>query len=346
MLTDGFARVDLAHCPTPLEPMPNLSKALGGPDLWIKRDDCTGLAFGGNKARQLEYYIGDAATKGADILLTTGATQSNHVRSTVAAARKLGIDCEVQLEKRVSGRRPEYHTMGNPMLVELMQAPIHHYAVGEDEEGADRALFARAEELKAAGRSPYVIPLAPMDHPPLGALGYVRAAEELQQDCQRLDLAIDAYVLPSGSGSTHAGLLVGLRALGIKVPVYGFCVRRDQVAQADRVYRRTCMVADMIGHSGCVTMDDVLVDDGPLGPGYGQLTDDVHKAIALTARHEGILLDPTYTAKSMAGLITQIAYGHYDRANNVVYLHTGGTPALFGYPELVDDRPVGAQNPT
>ncbi len=337
MLTERFPRVDLAHCPTPLEPMPNLSGALGGPNLWIKRDDCTGLAFGGNKARQLEFYIGDAVDKGADILLTTGATQSNHVRTTVAAARKLGLDCEVQLEKRVAGRRPDYDTSGNPMLVRLMGAEITIYPEGEDEEGADHALYQRAEALRAEGRKPYVIPLAPLDHPPLGALGYVRAAEELKADLDRLDLTPAAIVLPSGSASTHAGMLVGLRALGTDIQVCGFCVRRMAAPQFDRVAKRAQMVADMIGRPDCVTGDDIRVDDRAFGGGYGLLTDDVREAIRLTAYHEGILLDPTYTAKSMAGLISLVKERHFDPGDTVIFLHTGGTPALFGYPELVEE---------
>ncbi len=334
MLTDDFPRVDLAHTPTPLEPMGNLSAELGGPEIWIKRDDCTGLAMGGNKARQLEFYIGDALAQGADTLLTTGAVQSNHVRMTVAAACKLGLQCEVQLEERVPGRAPEYYNSGNPFLVRLFGVPIHRYTEGEDEEGADRALYERAAELKAESRKPYVIPLAP-GHKPLGALGYVKAAEELLAQARTLDIAIDAVVLPSGSGSTHAGMLAGLRALGSQARVYGFCVRRHKDAQAERVAKRLIEVARMIGAEGAVGDEDVWVDDSTLGPGYGQLTEGVVEAIGLAARLDGILLDPTYTGKSMAGLIGLVRSGELGPGARAVFLHTGGTPALFGYPELV-----------
>ena len=334
MLTDDYPRVDLAHTPTPLEPMGNLSAELGGPELWIKRDDCTGLAMGGNKARQLEFYIGDALAQGADTLLTTGAIQSNHVRMTVAAARKLGLACEVQLEERVPGRAPEYYDSGNPFLVRLMDVPVHRYADGEDEEGADRALFDRAAELKAESRTPYVIQLAP-GHKPLGALGYVKAAGELLDQAKALDIAIDAVVLPSGSGSTHAGLLAGLRARGSRAWVYGFSVRRDRQAQAERVAGRLSEVARMIGAEGAAGEEDVWVDDSTLGPGYGQLTDGVVEAIGLAARLDGILLDPTYTGKAMAGLIGLVRSGELGPGTRAVFLHTGGTPALFGYPELV-----------
>ena len=151
MLTDHYPSVALSHTPTPLECLTNLSDHLGGPRIWAKRDDCTGLAMGGNKARQLEFYIGDALSHGADTLLTTGATQSNHVRMTVAAARKLGLEVEVQLEKRVEGRQQAYYESGNPFLIKLMGAKIHFYPEGEDENGADAAMDARAEELCLEG---------------------------------------------------------------------------------------------------------------------------------------------------------------------------------------------------
>jgi D-cysteine desulfhydrase/L-cysteate sulfo-lyase len=333
VLTDDFPRVDLAHTPTPLEPMANLSAELGGADIWIKRDDCTGLAMGGNKARQLEFYIGDALAQGADTLLTTGAVQSNHVRMTVAAARKLGLACEVQLEERVAGRAPEYYASGNPFLVRLFGVPIHRYPGGEDEEGADRALHERAAELKADGKIPYVIPLAP-GHKPLGALGYVLAAGELLDQARGLGITIDSVVLATGSGSTHAGLLAGLRAGGSRAKVYGFCVRRDRQTQGERVAGRLTEVARMIGAEDAVAGEEVWVDDSVLGPGYGQLTEGAMEAIGLAARLDGILLDPTYTGKAMAGLIGLVCSGELGAGERCVFLHTGGTPALFGYPEL------------
>lgn len=336
MLTDRFPSVPLAHVPTPLEPLHNLSRELGGPQLWVKRDDCTGLAMGGNKARQLEFYVGDALKHGADTLLTTGAVQSNHVRMTVAAARKLGLQCEVQLEERVSGRASEYHASGNPFLVKLMGARIHYYPVGEDEGGADRAIDARAQALKREGRIPYVIPLSE-GHTPFGALGYVNAAEELLSQMTSLALEVAALVLPSGSASTHSGMLAGLRARNSKIPVFGFCVRRNRELQLARVRRRTHEVAQMIDHPNAVEESDILLDDSVLGKGYGQLSDAVREAIALTARCEGLLLDPTYSGKAMAGLIQLVRAQRFRSSDHVVFLHTGGTPALFGYPELLDD---------
>ncbi|MCJ8324150.1 MAG: D-cysteine desulfhydrase family protein [Rhizobiales bacterium] len=335
MLTDNYPRVELSHTPTPLECLENLSQKLGGPKIWVKRDDCTGLAMGGNKVRQLEYYIGDAVSKGADTILTTGAMQSNQVRLTIAAARKLGLDVEVQLEERVGGRPQEYYNSGNPFLMKLMGAKIHHYADGEDEEGADRALYAYADEVSKAGKTPYVIPLSG-DHIPYGSLGYVRCAEELVLQFHQRSLKIDGIILPTGSATTHAGILCGLRALNCNIPVYGFCVRRDQQSQAERVLAKAEKVAEMIGHPGIVTKQDIWTNDKMLYPGYGQLNDELEEAMRLAAVCEGLLLDPTYTGKTMAGLIDLIESGHFTPDQNIVFLHTGGTPALFGYPELID----------
>lgn len=335
MLTDKFHRVDLSHCPTPLEPMANLRQRLGGPKLWVKRDDCTGLAMGGNKARQLEFYIGHALSLSADTILTTGAVQSNHVRMTVAAARKLGLNVEVQLEQRVEGRRPEYYSLGNPFLLKLMGATIHHYPVGEDEDGADQALENRAEVLRQSGHTPYVVPLSG-HHTPYGALGYVHCAEELMNQANHQSVHIDAIVLASGSATTHSGLLSGLRALGRDIPVFGFCVRRNQDAQRLRVADKVRQVTEMIDHPGVVTDQDIWVDDRMFGPGYGQLNEPTLEAISLCAEQEGLLLDPTYTGKSMAGLIDLVRDGVFTPDQNIVFLHTGGTPALFGYPEILD----------
>ena len=335
MLTDKYPSVVLAHTPTPLEKLNNLSHRLNDVNIWIKRDDCTGLAMGGNKARQLEFYVGDAVSKGADTLLTTGAVQSNHVRMTIAAARKLGLDVEVQLEKRVEGRRQEYYDSGNPFLMKLMGARIHYYPVGEDESGADKALYERAEQLRQEGKKPYVIPLG-TDHIPYGSLGYVKCAEELLNQFQQDNTQVDAIVIASGSATTHAGLLAGLRALDSQIPVHGFCVRRDQTSQAERVFEKAVKVADMLSKNDLISKSDILVDDRMLQPGYGQLNEQLLEAMQMMAESEGILLDPTYTGKSMAGLIHLVNSGQFKAGQNIVFLHTGGTPALFGYPEILE----------
>ena len=224
-----FPRARLGHAPTPIDPAPNLGAALGT-DLWIKRDDCTGLAFGGNKVRQIEFYFGEAEARGADTVLVTGAVQSNLVRIAAAAARRLGMEAHIQLEDRVADGGETYRTSGNLLLDRVLGATLHPFPEGEDEAAADAAMERRAAVLAAEGRKPYVIHSAP-GHPPLGGLGYVLAAEESTEQARDLGIGFDAVVCASGSALTHAGMLVGLRALGERVPVLGICVRRDAVSQ-------------------------------------------------------------------------------------------------------------------
>lgn len=339
LIKEKYPWVQLAHTPTPLERMNNLSRkypGIGGEiNLWVKRDDCTGLALGGNKARQLEFYLGQAQAQHADTILTTGAIQSNHVRMTVAGAHKLGMQCEAQLEKRVKNRPQEYYHSGNPLLLHMMGTKIHYYPVGEDELGADRALYQRAEALSKQGKNPYVIPLS-QNHTPLGALGYVLAAEELLLQVKQSDL--DAVIVASGSGSTHCGLLTGLRALGCAARVYGICVRRSAELQLPRLLERSQQVSTMIDRSNIVKQADILVSDGVLAPGYGQLNDETRQAILDAGKYEGLLLDPTYSGKAMAGLFQLIQQGEFSAGENIVFLHTGGAPGAFGYPELLDDN--------
>lgn len=336
VLNIPFPSVPLAHLPTPLEPMKRLSKKLNGAEIWIKRDDCTGLAMGGNKARQLEYYLGQAVEQGADTILTTGAVQSNHVRMTIAAARKLGMKVEVQLEKRVSGRQPEYYQSGNPLLMKIMGATIHTYPEGEDEDGADKALYDIAELIRQKGGNPYVVPLAG-NHVPYGALGYVQAAEEIINQMNDLKISFDAIVVASGSANTHAGILVGLKMMGSTIKVLGSCVRRSADLQVERVKDKANKVAKMLGKEGLINDADIHLTDAMLAPGYGQLNASVKESIKLTAENEAILLDPTYTGKSMASLIDQVRQNIWSKGQKVLFIHTGGSPALFGYPELIED---------
>ena len=332
-LTKDFPRVELSHRPTPLELLNNMSCEFAT-NVWIKRDDCTGLAFGGNKSRQLEFYIGQALEQGADTLLTTGAVQSNHVRMTVAAARKMGLDVEVQLEHRVAREQPEYHHSGNPYLVRLMGAKIHYYPEGEDEAGADRALEQRAAELERQGRKAYVIPLSNA-HTPYGALGYVDGGEELIQQLNLLHIEPTRFILPSGSASTHTGFLLGIRASGCDAPVHGVCVRRDASSQRQRVATKLQAVIDVIGLDIQIPDDQILCDDSMLAPGYGLPSDATVAAIKYLARREGILLDPTYSGKAFAVLLALLQKGVFGQDDHLVFLHTGGGASLFAYPELV-----------
>jgi D-cysteine desulfhydrase/L-cysteate sulfo-lyase len=326
---DDLPRVALGHLPTPIEAMGNLAKTLGrGGGLYVKRDDCTGLAFGGNKVRQLEFYVGEAEAEGADTVLITGAVQSNFVRTAAAAARKLGMDCHVQLEERVSNVEPEYRNSGNVFLDRLLGATLYSYPEGEDEEGADRRLREIADDLKSKGRRPYIVPLAP-GHKPLGALGYVDAAREILGQLAERSLRMDEIVVASGSGATHAGLLFGLRALGSTIPVTGVCVRRAAAIQHDRILARCGEIAALLGVAPTVAVADVVTRDDWLAPGYGQLNEPTVRAIDLAARCEALILDPVYTGKVMAATIDRARETGPDY--NIMFVHTGGNPASFAY---------------
>ena len=331
---DDLPRVALGHGPTPLGAMPNLARRFGGLEFHVKRDDCTGLAFGGNKVRQLEFYLGEARAEGADVVLITGAVQSNFARLAAAAARKLAMDCHVQLEERVPRSDPLYRGSGNVLLDRVLGATIQYYPEGEDEAGADARLDEIAAGLAAAGRRPYVIRLAP-GHKPLGALGYVVAARETMRQLREQNLAVDEIVVPSGGGNTHAGLLFGLRALGSRVPVTGICVRRPAAAQRTRIRARREAVARLLGLAPQVADADIILHDEDLAPGYGRLNDATVDAIATAARAEGLMLDPVYSGKAMAGFLRSAADGAPGRT--LLFLHTGGTPALFAYGDALTD---------
>ena len=322
-----FPRARLGHAPTPIDAAPNLGAALGI-DLSIKRDDCTGLAFGGNKVRQLEFHFGEARARGADTVLVTGAVQSNLVRIAAAGARRLGMGVHIQLEDRVAEGGGTYRSSGNLLLDRVLGAALHPFPEGEDEAAADAAMERHAEMLAAEGRRPWVIHSAP-GHAPLGGLGYVLAVQEIVE--QAPGIGFDAVVCASGSALTHGGLLVGLRALGERVPVLGICVRRDAASQGARVARVAGALAEMIDRPDAFDADDVDVSDAVHAPGYGRLNDSTREAMAMAARHEGLLLDPVYTGKAMAGLIAHVRSGRIAPGSRVLFVHTGGQPALFAY---------------
>jgi D-cysteine desulfhydrase family pyridoxal phosphate-dependent enzyme len=318
-------RAALLSGPTPVEHLARLSKTLGV-ELFVKRDDLTGLGMGGNKIRQLEFYFGAAQAAGADTVLITGAVQSNYVRSAAAAAAKLGLEAVVQLEERVSGMGPAYHSSGNVLLDDMLGARRLSFPEGENEAGADKALRDEADRLRAWGRKPYVIPLA-LDNPPLGALGYMLAAEEIVDQ----GVAFDCVVVASGSGLTHAGLLCGLRTLGVRAPVHGGCVRRGRELQHDRI-RTLCRKLEALLDCGpLIGNDDVLTWDKALEPGYGRMGRLAREAMNLMARQEGLFVDPVYTAKSLGTVIDLVRNGVIARGSRVLFVHTGGLPALFAY---------------
>ncbi len=297
----------------------------------MKRDDCTGLAMGGNKVRQLEFYFGEAIAEDATVVLITGAVQSNFVRCAAAAAAKTGLRCVIQLEDRVKGMGPEYHESGNVLLDHVLGAELHTYPEGEDEAGADRSLDDLANSLRDEGHRPYVVHLAE-NHPPLGALAYVEAAEEILTQVTAHGVDLGSVIVASGSAQTHAGLLVGFHAQERPdVAVHGVCARRDASAQAERVLKCARAAENLLDCGRRVRDQDVLVTDRYLGPGYGRITPETQDAVLTAARLEGLLLDPVYTGKAFAhflGLIREKALGDQSAA---IFLHTGGTPALFAY---------------
>lgn len=319
-----------------------LTKHCGGARLFVKRDDCTGLAFGGNKARQLEFYLGAAHAEHADTILITGAVQSNFVRMAAAAARKLGMNCHIQLEERVATDEPRYRDSGSVFIDKLLGATLHSYPHGEDEAGADRQLGIIAAELQAAGHRPYIIPLA-AGHPPLGALGYVVAAKELLNQINENGLLVNEIFVGSGSGATHAGLLFGLRALDSAIKVTGVCVRRDAALQQARV-RETCdLIAKLLAVESRVTSADINLVDDFVAPGYGIPGDAALRAIVLGAQTEGLMLDPVYTGKVMAAVVKFAKSA--DASSTFVFIHTGGSPALFAYQASIEKALAGNVGP-
>jgi L-cysteate sulfo-lyase len=335
-----FARynpIRFAHLPTPLEPLPGLTEALvtprgGGPTLWIKRDDCTGLAGGGNKTRKLEFLIGDALANEADTIVTQGAVQSNHVRQTAAAAARFGLRCEVILEHRTGSQAHDYNRSGNVLLDELLGANIRHVPAGTD---MNKAMAELAQELADGGGRPYVIPGGGSNC--VGALGYAECALELVAQANELGLEIDRIVTATGSAGTHAGLVAGLAVMGADIPVLGIGVRAPKDVQETNVFKLAKETAALLGFEERVTRDMVVADCDYVGEGYGLIDEDVIEALKLAARADGILLDPVYTGKAMKGLIALSRAGEFD-GETVAFLHTGGAQGLFGYQTELDGR--------
>lgn len=326
-----FPRIRLGHLPTPLEPMDRLSEILGGPRLWVKRDDCTGLSSGGNKTRKLEFLMADALEKGATTIITQGATQSNHARQTAAAAAKLKKSCHILLEDRTGSNDANYIMNGNVLLDRLHGATVSKRPGGAD---MNAEMDALAAELREAGEVPYVIPGGGSN--PIGALGYVNCARELAEQASDIGLKIDALVHATGSSGTQAGLVTGLAAIKSDIHLLGIGVRAPQEKQEQMVYDLAVRTADHMGNGLSISRDQVRANCDYVGPGYGMPTDGMRKAVRLLAETEGLLFDPVYSGKGLDGLIDQIAKGYFDGMNNVVFLHTGGSAALFGYPDTFD----------
>jgi len=327
MLTDKLARVPIAHLPTPLEPLRRLTAQLDGPELWIKRDDQTGLATGGNKARKLEYLVADALAQEADTLITAGATQSNHARQTAAAAAKFGLACVLVLR----GEEP-LRIRGNLLLDRLLGAEV----VWAGERPLVEAMSQAAEELQAAGHRPYGVPYGGSN--PTGASGYVAAMEELLaqtlassvEPCTERGLHFDHIVLASSSGGTQAGLVLGARALGYKGRILGISVDPRAETLTHTLAGLATATADYLGLGLTFAPEDFAVNDEYLGSGYGVVGELEREAIRAMAGTEGILLGPVYTSRALGGLLDLIRRGAFRPDERVLFWHTGGTAGLFG----------------
>jgi L-cysteate sulfo-lyase len=324
-----FQRIKLSHAPTPLEPMLNLSRHLGGPNLFIKRDDCTGLATGGNKTRKLEFLLGDALAQGATHIVTQGATQSNHVRQTAAAACKLGLKCTALLETRVPDAASDYFGNGNVLLDRLFGCEIETRPAGLD---MNHELVAVRDRLRQQGEVPYLIPGGGSN--PIGALGYVVCAQEILMQANDLGILVDSVVHATGSAGTQAGLVAGFEGMNTSIPVLGIGVRAPKDKQEENVYQLARKTMDLMGINAELQRKSVQANCDYVGPGYGRPTEAMIEAVQMLARLEGILLDPVYSGKGMAGLIDLIRKGHFSKNQNIVFVHTGGSVGLFGYREL------------
>jgi L-cysteate sulfo-lyase len=322
-----FERLGLAHLPTPLEPMKRLSAHLGGPRLWVKREDCTGLGMGGNKLRKLDYVLREAIEAGADTLVSGGVVQSNSQRQVAAAAAKLGLACHLAVyHGRLAPPSAEYEKNGNALLNRLFGATLHDVPWNGDRNGAIRAL---SERLREQGRKPFVVPYGVSG--PMGAVAYASTIVEIAQQC---DTAPAAIVHCTGSAGTQAGLVIGARTalpgtriVGIDIDAEPERVRADVLAYG----RAAAGLLDLPFDDG-----DVEVVAGHAGPAYGVPHAATIEAIRLGATLEGLVLDPVYSGKGLAGLIALIRSGRWTADQDIVFIHTGGAPALFAYRHLFD----------
>lgn len=317
----NFPRVPLAFLPTPIMEAPRLTAEIDGPKLWIKRDDLTGFGFGGNKIRGLEFLLADALAQKSDTLVTGAAPQSNYVRATAAVAAHAGL----HMVAIYSGTPPP-QIQGNYRLTRLLGSEIR-FTGNPDRSSVDGAIEETASELRSSGRRPYTIPRGGASV--LGTLGYVYAAYELAEQCAAKGIVPDAIVLATGSCGTQAGLLAGIHLLRLPWRIEGFTVSRPVDEVQTRVLSLAQAAVERLGFTSTIAQHDVMVHGGFIGPGYGVPTPEAAEAIRLTARCEGIFLDPTYTGKAMAGFLAYTRAKHFTREETIIFIHTGGEPALF-----------------
>ena len=325
-----FERRHYTGYKTPIEYLGNLSKVMGGPNIYMKRDDLLGLTSGGNKTRKLEFLMAEALEQGADTILTCGAVQSNHCRLTLAAAVKEGLKCQLILEERVPGSyAPE--ASGNNFLFRLLGVEAVRVVPGGSDMMAE--LEKLAEELRAQGRKPYIVPGGGSN--PTGALGYVSCAQEIQEQAFEMGVRFDHIVSASGSAGTHAGLISGIIGNNMNIPMTGISVNRPKEVQTDAVFSLAERTLEKLGSANKIKREDVVVFDDYVGPGYSRPTQSMVDAVQLLARTEAILMDPVYTGKTMAGMLDLIRKGYFKDCENILFVHTGGSPALYAYEDVI-----------
>ena len=316
-------RQSLGYFPTPLIELTKLSQKLNGPTIYMKRDDHTGLALGGNKTRKLEFIFGDARTQGADTIITAGAAQSNHCRQTAAAAASLGLECHLVL----GGEEPT-QAQGNLLLDKLFGCHIHW--AGANRKGEDIPQL--VEQLKAEGKKPYVIPYGGSSE--LGAVGFVEAFRELESQRQEIGINFTHIVFASSSGGTQAGLMLGNKIFESSYQIVGINVDKDESNETpfdQHIVALANSTAKLLDTHYEFSADDLLLNADYVGEGYGVVGALENEAIEMTAQNEGILLDPVYTGRAMGGLIDMIRTGQIKSSDSVLFWHTGGAPALFAY---------------
>lgn len=327
MSFEDIARVPLIHDDTPLEPLGRLREVVGGPRIWMKRDDCTGLATGGNKSRKLEYLLAEAEAEGADVVLTFGALQSNHARQTAAACARRGIACELILTPSVPRTIDDYERSGNLLLDNLLGARVHRVPEGGEAKAIAREIMA---EHGAAGRRCTIVPIGGSNA--VGALGYVRCAREIARDMRARGLYPQAVVHATSSGGTQAGLVAGFAFAGLATRVVGInTYTKDVERLRGTVASLAGEVLTRIAPGLALEPGAVEIEDGHLGEGYGIPTPAMAEAVRLVAQTEGVLLDPVYSGKAMAGLLAMIRRGAFAEDDDVVFVHTGGAAALGVY---------------
>ena len=322
-MLEKFERIKLGHFPTPIEHLKNITKYLGGPNIFIKRDDCTGLATGGNKTRKLEFLIPDAIKNNTEIVVTVGAVQSNHARQTAAACTLMGLKCLIILEQRIKNPPDAYMNSGNIFLDKLFGADIKICPRSEDIlEYSSKVI----EDLKSKGTNVYFIPAGGANS--IGNLGYVECLNEIIRENNKYNFS--QIVHATGSSGTQAGLLAGRKYFNCNIPVTGISVRFDKKTQEEKVYSLAKETCEMLQ---CNTLDksEVVAYDDYIGSGYGEPTDGMIEATKLLAKKEAILLDPVYSGKGFAGLIGLIKNKKFTKNDNVLFIHTGGAVSLFAY---------------